>query len=192
MFDEKASVIAAAGGKGLLVYDTKGLDAFQPSTTDISIPVAAVSFDAGQRLLSLLGEKGELQVSFSMVLSPTQISTAGRVSGFTSVGPTNELEMKPDIAGIGGFVFSTLPLSQGGYGTLSGTSMASPYVAGVAALMLEARREQTPVDLLRSLQNYAKVATTPGNIPSSPIRQGAGLIQGKQSKSRDYISPNLT
>ncbi|ORY97251.1 peptidase S8/S53 domain-containing protein [Syncephalastrum racemosum] len=176
-FDEKASVVAAAGGKALLVYDSAGLDAFQPTTTDVSIPVAAISFDAGQRLLSRLATQEEIQADFSMVLSPIKVSTAGRVSAFTSVGPTNELEMKPDVAGIGGFVFSTLPLSQGGYGTLSGTSMASPYVAGVVALMLEARRDQTPVDILKSLQNHAKLATAPGNILDNPIRQGAGLIQ---------------
>lgn len=53
-------------------------------------------------------------------------------SYYTSWGPTFELEQKPDIAAPGQWIFSTYPGSS--WATLSGTSMSTPYVAGVAAL----------------------------------------------------------
>ncbi|KAF7558786.1 hypothetical protein G7046_g5366 [Stylonectria norvegica] len=53
---------------------------------------------------------------------------------FTSWGPTNELLIKPDIGGPGWHVLSTV-LNQS-YEELSGTSMAAPYIAGVAALFI--------------------------------------------------------
>ncbi|KAG9250584.1 peptidase S8/S53 domain-containing protein [Emericellopsis atlantica] len=53
---------------------------------------------------------------------------------FTSWGPTNELHLKPEIGAPGVNVVSTVPNQQ--YEEMSGTSMAAPYIAGVAALYL--------------------------------------------------------
>ncbi|KAH6695516.1 putative minor extracellular protease vpr [Plectosphaerella plurivora] len=56
----------------------------------------------------------------------------GGPSDYSSWGPTFQLEQKPDIAAPGRDIVSTFP--NGGWTMMSGTSMAAPYVAGVAAL----------------------------------------------------------
>ncbi|KAH8174812.1 subtilase family protein [Sarocladium implicatum] len=53
---------------------------------------------------------------------------------FTTWGPTNELLIKPDVGAPGYDVISTVPKQQ--YELMSGTSMAAPYIAGVAALYI--------------------------------------------------------
>lgn len=179
-FDEKAAVVSKAGGVAMLIYDASGEDSFAPSTPTASIPVAAVSYKTGAQLLQHLQASSSLAVAFSLQLFATKISTAGRLSTFSSVGPSNKLGIKPDLAGVGGYVFSTLPLNQGGYGTLSGTSMASPFVAGACALYIQAKlHARDPVTMLSRLQNYARVVPTIEDQPDNPVRQGAGLIQGK-------------
>ncbi|MCW1057137.1 S8 family serine peptidase, partial [Streptococcus anginosus] len=58
----------------------------------------------------------------------TPSATAGAPSNFTSWGPTSNLDFKPNISGVGGNVYSTL--NSNTYGSMSGTSMAAPNVAG--------------------------------------------------------------
>ena len=67
--------------------------------------------------------------------------TGNLISSFSSYGLAADLTLKPDIGAPGGFIWSTLPLEQGGHGLLSGTSMSSPHVAGAVALLLESRSD---------------------------------------------------
>lgn len=67
-------------------------------------------------------------------ISTSDPSAAPIPAVFTSWGPTNELMLKPDIGAPGFEIVSTVP--DNSYESMSGTSMAAPYIAGVAALYI--------------------------------------------------------
>lgn len=66
--------------------------------------------------------------------------TAGKMSSFSSWGPTEGLTLKPEITGIGGNVFSAYMGNQ--FAVMSGTSMSSPAVAATATLVRQYLKEQ--------------------------------------------------
>ncbi|HYK01594.1 MAG TPA: S8 family serine peptidase [Thermoanaerobaculia bacterium] len=65
--------------------------------------------------------------------------TFSDISGFSSRGPAKDGRVKPDVVARGSSVLSSIPTNA--YGRLSGTSMATPVVSGVAALLVEQWRK---------------------------------------------------
>ena len=98
------------------------------------------------------------------------------MSSFSSYGMTAELKLKPDIGAPGGLIRSTYPLEKGGYAIVSGTSMASPHVAGGAALYLEAHPGTTQAELRTRLQNSADPIQFNAAFLDVVHRQGAGML----------------
>lgn len=92
------------------------------------------------------------------------------VAKFSSRGPTNfDAFAKPDLVAPG--VSITAASNKGGYVSHSGTSMASPMVAGCVALVLQARPDLTPAQVKALLVRTADV------LPNvDPSTQGAGVI----------------
>lgn len=73
------------------------------------------------------------------IISIASIDERGGLSNFSNYG-----EVSVDIAAPGTNIYSTMP---GGYGYKNGTSMATPYVTGVAALVLSADMDLTPIEV---------------------------------------------
>lgn len=110
--------------------------------------------------------------------------TGGKVSKTSSWYPTNDLHVKPEIAGPGGNIFSTYPSAKGGYTVMSGTSMAAPYIAGVVALYLNAKgfqNKMNPLTIRNNLVMTANPVVFNDGWSSYPylapvIQQGTGLV----------------
>ncbi|MBF15051.1 MAG: hypothetical protein CMA97_06020 [Euryarchaeota archaeon] len=74
---------------------------------------------------------------------------------YSSQGPTEEGRIKPNIAYVGSDVMSVAHNTGDGYVAFSGTSMATPGAAGVAALMLQANPDLSPFDIRNIMQETA-------------------------------------
>ena len=180
-FDIKSANLAAAGAVGVVVFNTDGQDVYTPSTPESKIPVVGISNEVGKTLIEAI-KKGDTSLKFADDQQVRPVATGNTVSSFSSVGPSYELDFKPEIAGVGGNVYSTLPRTLGSWGIMSGTSMATPYVSGSIALYLSSLKGKKPAPafILEQFQNYAFKAPTVNGEDNvdSPYRQGAGLVQG--------------
>lgn len=185
---EQANRVAVAGAIGLVYYNTQAKDIPRAPYINSSIPIATISSVSGHHLASILknvdSNQDHVQIKFERDAFVFESATANTIADFSSMGPTNELDMKPSFASLGSNVYSTLPQYLGGWGTKSGTSMSAPYVTGIVALMREALADKnfSSQTLHEKLQNYGKLLhayKAKSDLLESPLRQGAGLIQGK-------------
>ncbi|RDW66606.1 hypothetical protein BP5796_09355 [Coleophoma crateriformis] len=101
----------------------------------------------------------------------------GQMSNFSSIGPTWDWKFKPQMAAPGGNILSTYPLDAGGWAILSGTSMATPYLAGVYALVKSQNSTLGPKEIFNVMQSTSKPMIMPGRGDISTVaHQGAGLV----------------
>ncbi|KAK8097110.1 peptidase S8/S53 domain-containing protein [Apiospora kogelbergensis] len=125
------------GAELILLYsDNKPIQSLFAGTGSM---LAMIEFKAGNSIVDTVAAGGNVTANFKDESGTGRVvgafnSAGGIPSYFTTWGPTFELNMKPDIAAPGRNIYSTY--LGGGWATLSGTSMACPYVAGVAALYI--------------------------------------------------------
>ncbi len=101
-------------------------------------------------------------------------SSGVHTAWFSSRGPTSDNRTKPDVMAPGTSVMAAKAGMVSDYRSLSGTSMAAPFVAGVAALMLEANPVLTPADIKTILACTAQDY----HVPGADNEVGAGAVDG--------------
>ena len=102
------------------------------------------------------------------------VDAQGEIATFSSHGPTYDGRIKPDLCAMGVATYYA-GNSQGAYRTGSGTSLATPLIAGAAALLLESQPELTPAEIITELKRYADRTQNPDN------RYGWGIPDVYQS-----------
>jgi lactocepin len=190
-FVDKAKNAQAAGALGVIVYNNTGGWVNMASDSSIKIPQLFMLKTDGDAVKAALVAGEKVSLSFNGDKTKAANPDASKMSAFTSWGLTPNLDFKPEITAPGGQILSTLQNNQ--YGMMSGTSMAAPHVAGGSALVLERVDTEFGVeknaDRVKMAKNILMNTATPSvdkgtindmfgfDIPYSPRRQGAGLMQ---------------
>ncbi|MEY8348966.1 S8 family serine peptidase [Bacillus cereus] len=186
-FDEKIKNAKKAGAKAVIVYNNVDgqIPAYLGEGVGL-IPSFRLSKADGERL------KGLGEVSFKFETLSNTKTEGDHLADFSSRGPVDgNYDIKPDVVAPGVSVFSTAPEyindPQDGvnysnaYVRLSGTSMATPHVAGAAALILQEHPEYTPFDVKAALMNTSD--DLKGDY--SVYEAGAGRIDAYQAVHTD-------
>jgi subtilisin family serine protease len=119
------------------------------------------------------------------VIAVGAVNSTGELADFSSTGPTYDGRIKPDVVAMGDDTYVVDPNSTDGYRKADGTSMATPLVAGTAALLLQALPDlRGPRELATLLKYTATHALSPDN------RWGWGIINA-EAALRYGESPHL-
>lgn len=177
-FAEKYNKAVANGAVDVIIHNNStGLFAGGGVVGVAGISAVGISQADGLYLRSLT-PPFQITWTANRVNSPNP--TGGLISSFSSYGMNAELTLKPDIGAPGGLIRSTYPLERGAYAIVSGTSMASPHVAGAAALLRQARPTLAAGEFRAILQNSADPKNWSGNPGLGFLdfvhRQGAGMV----------------
>lgn len=155
-----------------IVNVSAGIPGYMAEMREIVADLAA----AGVLVVCATGNEGRNRTrSPGNYIEPISVGATNhrnRVAGFSSGGTLiadNHQYMVPDLVAPGDDVYSSV--MGGGYEAWDGTSMATPIVSGVAALVLEKYPDITLADLVEELLSTCEDLGLPAD------RQGEGLVQ---------------
>lgn len=92
------------------------------------------------------------------------IDSLGVRASFSSLGPTADGRIKPDFVARGINVIVTNPIDTLTYGGIGGTSLATPLVAALCTLLLQAHPDWSPMTLREALRSSADRASAPDTL----------------------------
>lgn len=193
-FTDKQKYAQEAGAAGLLIINNAGGNT--PLTSVLyneGFPTAGLSTDDGKKLVDYLESHPDevLQVNIAVQPLNNVVREEDLMSDFTSYGPVSNLAFKPDITAPGGNIWSLQ--NNNGYTNMSGTSMASPFIAGSQALLVQAMNDKNGkfyelyqkmpkserAALIKNIQmntTNIEVDLDHDSVIESPRRQGSGLV----------------
>ncbi len=183
-FEEKAAVALAKGAAGVIIYNNVSGD-IKMNVGEVDMPICSISQEDGEELAK--NSSGVIKVARSQTSGPF-------ISDFSSWGPSPDLGIKPEITAHGGNILSSVPGQS--YDRISGTSMATPNIAGFSALMrqyvierfpeLDSKEISTMVN--RLMMSTADITLAKNGLPYAVRRQGAGLANlNKSAGTNAYI-----
>ncbi len=179
-FLSKAERAVRAGATGMIFVDNRPGEAnFIPIA--LPVPAGMISDLDGKTLRAYMaGNGGQATIRVSSSIQEIQTGRSGVITSFSSAGPTAfGYELKPDISAPGLDVLSSTPPRTTGstFSVFAGTSMATPHVAGAAALLLERHPSWAPWQVKSALMSTAAAAwaDTARTQEATVLLEGAGL-----------------
>lgn len=166
-FDEKAQNAKDCGAVGLIICNNEpGNSVFTPSCS--VLPSGLIGYESYLEIT----ESGEntLTINSDSILVS---SMNNKMSSFSSWDYTEKLLLKPDITAYGGNIISSYPGNK--YGSMSGTSMASPQMTGITALLKEYLKQNTEKYGIVSNSDYPEMMAKLLMSTATPIYSSDGL-----------------
>ena len=175
---DRATLGQAAGAAAVIMVNNTEKDIYPPlegQIQDVTIPFLGTKPSAAAALEAANG------ATITVTGGSTLVNPAFKaVADFSSGGPAADGSLKPDIAAPGLSVFSAA-IGTGTDGVRqSGTSMSTPHVAGVVALVRQAHPTWTPEQVKAAIMNTASAAAIVGYDPRTG---GSGLVQSAAAVS---------
>ena len=179
---ELTQCVASSNGTGFSAIDVGNFTATLIQAQDGVFLVNA--FASGQKVSISFPQAG---ASFGF-----PDPAGGLISSFSSFGPTNDMFFKPAVAAPGGNILSTLPIPLGSFGIESGTSMATPFIAGVSALLFGVKGNSPAVGrgartLFETTAQFVPSSHTDGDPLQTVAQQGAGLVNAFSALTTNIV-----
>lgn len=173
----KSAEVERAGGVGMVLVNIGG----GSEDADLhSVPTVHTSDESIKDLVASTDQPASLVVGDTTDLAPVPVP---QIAGFSSRGPSTAVDselLKPDIAAPGVNVLAGVspldPMYQGdSYGLMSGTSMAAPNLAGMAALMSAKYPDWSPMAVKSAMMTSAgDILGADGSASADNFATGAG------------------
>ncbi|NIA25334.1 MAG: S8 family serine peptidase, partial [Gammaproteobacteria bacterium] len=182
-FSTKILNAQAAGAVAVIVVNNRpGLPAVMGgNSAGITIPGVMISDIDGAALKEALDLGTPVNVTLSATYILPRPELADTLASFTSRGPGVTNLFKPDVAAPG-FGIRSAAVGTGTLGvTYSGTSMASPHVAGLAALVVQQHPDWSPAQVKALIQNGTVVGHDEGGAAYPLTRQGVGVVRADRT-----------
>jgi hypothetical protein len=179
-----------AGAKNILIYNNEPGTYEFSGVNDTLGGFGMLSAKTGEKFVNLVASGADITLNMTsaefaktIFINETNPQSGGQISEFTQWSPSYEILSETAVSAPGGFMLSTWPLPEGGYAIESGTSMATPYLAGCVALLMEARGKGnvTPAEIKTLLSTTANPNVFHDGVTAEPFlgsvaQQGGGLI----------------
>ncbi|MBT3419839.1 MAG: S8 family serine peptidase [Euryarchaeota archaeon] len=170
------------GGPGPIEWTSSEEDSVNRYANEMMAAGIAIFIAAGNTAVSAqIGTPGSAEDAITV----GALDKDSTIAEYSSQGPTEEGRVKPNIAYVGSNVMSVAFNSGDGYTDMSGTSMATPGAAGVAALMYQANPDLSPFDIRNIMQETATYRWC--TYPLSPEQVA---LMGNEPCPEDLIPKN--
>jgi subtilisin family serine protease len=188
----KSAEVRRAGGVGMVMTNTN------PNSINGDyhlVPSVHVVVDYRQPILDYITSAGAGATAKILPLTAAELAAAPQVpeiADFSSRGPSTTTDgdiLKPDIAAPGVDVLAAVapPFHFGrNWDLISGTSMASPHIAGIGALMKAAHPTWLPSEIKSALMTSA---TDTVSSADDPFAQGAGFVNPNGAVNPGLVYP---
>jgi hypothetical protein len=148
-------------------YDYEDMDGGTAVTT-VAADMAAAR---GMLCVNSMGNEGGSSWRYMIapadgdsVLSVGAVDSTGVRTSFSSVGPTYDGRIKPDVMAMGRSTFVATSVDTSSYGLSSGTSFSCPLTAGAVGLLLQGHPDWTPSQLIAALHATATMSASPDTL----------------------------
>ena len=184
-------VNAAAGGAGGMVLTNLAGDANSINADAHVIPTSHITYADGENLKAWLATGTNHMASISEGVYVNDPGRADIIAGFSSRGANRAIDIvSPNVAAPGVDIIAAHGQNDAiVWDFSSGTSMASPHVAGAGALLMQEHPTWTPAEVQSALMLSANTAMRDSDevSPADPFDMGSGRVQLEQANAASLI-----